>query len=350
MRRHLLALAFSFAVITISLYVTVSQPIKPSTPRVPHINQDTRQLLQNHTFNNTLVVVPVNDGMMFWADNMLCSLKNTTFDASKIVFWALDQNVKATLERRGFNTYYDPSLYSVSTYENLHYDTADFKKMMLERPKFFLDILHTGFDILFLDADTLFLQSPLLIPDRAVDIVFSTDSREFYTTKDAFRDVWRRGPRVPPVCNGVFWMKSNEFTIKLWQDMLNVFESGWRTYFWRLISFKDDQRGMDVLLNDGRARLVEQYPTGITSDMLLHRYSSRSELNVRLLDQTQVVSGHLLKNRRKQYDQNLAELQRQGRDRISIHLNWDPKQLTKEKGAKEMGLWLLDEEGKCQHR
>ena len=70
--------------------------------------------------------------------------------------------------------------------------------MMKERPKFFINILSAGFNILMLDADTVFWQSPLLLmPQRddgnssSVDIVFSTDAREFYQTHDAFEDARR---------------------------------------------------------------------------------------------------------------------------------------------------------------
>ncbi|KAK4691568.1 hypothetical protein P7C71_g5457, partial [Lecanoromycetidae sp. Uapishka_2] len=220
---------------------------------------------------------------------------------------------------------------------------------MRERPKFFIDILSTGLDILFLDADTAFFQSPLQLLDSAVDAVFSSDSREFYNaeSKDPFRDVWRRGSRFPPVCNGIFWMKSSEHTIKLWHDILDVFEAGPHLALYRALSFKDDQRGMDVLLNDGRARLVGPLPEGITANMLKGKYVSSHTLDVRLLDQTSVVSGHLLKNRKEQYEKNLAQLVGRGKDRVAVHFNWDPKELTKEEGARQMGLWFLTDDGQC---
>ena len=53
--------------------------------------------------------------------------------------------------------------------------------------------------------------------------------------------------------------------------MLDVFNSGPRLALYRAIVFKDDQRGIDVLLNDGRANLEEPLPNGITADMLKGR-------------------------------------------------------------------------------
>lgn len=296
-------------------------------------------------------MVPVNLAHMMWVENFLCSLSRTTFDPDKIVFWALDTEVRDVLEARGFTTYHDPSFYSVSTNENLYDDTRNFRRMMSERPKFFIDMLSTGHDLLFLDADTVFFDDPLAIRDPNADIVFSSDNREFFNKprKDPFRDAWRKGNQIPPVCNGIFWMKSNAKTIKIWQDMLDMFETGIRLALYRLLVFKDDQRGMDVLLNDGRARLVEPLPRGITPAMLAGRASANADVDVRILDQTQVVSGHLLRNRKALFDQNLKELIAGGGNQLAVHFNWDPVDQTKEMGVKELGLWQLNENGKCSH-
>ena len=345
------ALSASLILVTLSLYVSLSSWPRVVTPRIARIDGAIKAKLANNAINNTLVMVPVNLAHMVWVDNLLCSLAQTSLDPKKIVFWALDAEVQTLLERRGFTTYHDPSFYSVATNENLYDDTSNFKRMMAERPKFFIDLLSTGFDLLFLDADTIFFRDPLTIRDPTVDIVFSSDSREFFNKpgKDPFKDNWRKGSRIPPVCNGLFWMKSNPNTIKIWQDMLTVFESGPRLALYRFFVFKDDQRGMDVLLNDGRAKLVEPLPGGITADMLVGRASTHADLAVRLLDQTEVVSGHLLRNRKALYEQNLKELKAGGGQQLAIHFNWDPVDQTKESGAKEMGLWQLTDTGKCTH-
>ena len=345
------ALSVSLVLITLSLYVSLSSWPNEVAPRISKISSTTKARFANNAINNTLLVVPVNRAHMMWVDNFLCSLSPTTFDAKKIVFWALDPGVQELLEVRGFTTYHDPSFYSVSTDENLHDDTRNFKKMMKERPKFFIDMLSTGHDLLFLDADTVFFDNPLAIRDPNVDIVFSSDSREFFNKphKDPFKDVWRKGSRIPPVCNGIFWMKSNAKTIKIWQDMLDIFESGPRLALYKFFVFKDDQRGMDVLLNDGRAKLVEPLPKGITPEMLTSRTDVNADVEVRLLDQTEVVSGHLLRNRKTLFDQNLKELKAGGGKQLAIHFNWDPKDQTKESGVREMGLWQLTDDGECSH-
>lgn len=120
-------------------------------------------------------------------------------------------------------------------------------------------------------------------------------------------------------------MKSNQRTISLWQDMVDVFESPiWRIFRSKFSNFGDDQRGMDVLLNDGRARLVEPYLEGITGDMVRGKYEHYDGkpgwggLDVRMLgtlDQTEVVSGHLLLDRYDDYQQGVKKLRNQQRQR-----------------------------------
>ena len=131
--------------------------------------------------------------------------------------------------------------------------------------------------------------------------------------------------------------------------MMAVFNlSWWQRPLWTYLWFQDDQRGMDVLLNDGRARLVEPFPGGITSDMVQNRFKHDANVNVVLLDQTQVISGQLLKTQQAQYKNNLAELRRVGKDRIAAHFNWSTLDKgTKEAGAKELDMYYLDEQGKC---
>ncbi|GAB7341112.1 hypothetical protein MBLNU457_7421t1 [Dothideomycetes sp. NU457] len=325
-----------------------------STERVSNIHHWDLQTFTSHAVNNTVVVVPVNAGMLHWADNLICSLKQTSFNASNIVFWCLDESAQDQLSQRGFATYRDTTLFSVSRDENLRGTTKDYDRMMKERPKFYIDLLRTGLDMMMLDVDTIWYQSPLeIVPSGSehahVDVVYSTDARNFYQTKNAFRDFNRRGPYIPPVCNGVFWMKSSPRTISIWTEMQAVFEARWwQKPIWTHFLFQDDQRGMDVILNDGRARLVEPFPGGITSEMVKGRYKDTADLNVRLLDQTQVINGQLLKTQQFRYKTNLAELRSMGKDRIAAHFNWSTKDKgPKDAGAKELGMFYLDDQGAC---
>lgn len=333
----------------IAPFSTSGYPSGPSWQ--PGIRPDDLETLSRKAINNTIVIVPVNSGMIHWAKNLLCSLSLTSFDTSKIVFWTLDQGAESALHG-SYATYRDDSLFATSINENTHGNTAAYRRMMKERPKFFIDILSSGFDILMLDADTVFWQPPLLlVPENGsnVDAVFSTDAREFYQTHNAFLDSRRRGFRMPPICNGIFWMKASERTVALWTEMLAKFEARGLIAWFRRLRFQDDQRGMDVLLNDGRARLVGPLPDGITKEMLPAEddASGRQTLGVRLLDQTHVINGHLLRNRNAIYEENLARNRGLGKQRIAAHFNWNTKEATKEEGAKELDMFFLDDAGRC---
>ncbi|EME47681.1 hypothetical protein DOTSEDRAFT_77920 [Dothistroma septosporum NZE10] len=317
------------------------------------LDEDDIRMFAKHAINGTLVIVPSNHGMLHWVENLLCSLEFTSFDTSKIIFWALDSDTKSYMTSNNRTAYHNPAFFATSNNENRKGNTAAYNRMMLERPKFYLDVLSVGLHILMLDADIVFWQSPLSMipstPQEDVDIIYSTDAREFYQDHNAFDDERRRGPYIPPICNGIFWMRSSAKTIALWSEMLEIFHKPW---LWRPRGFQDDQRGMDVLLNDGRGQVMPPYPDGIEEGIVPTSPDAKSELgvNVQLLDQTEVVNGHLLMNRNVQYMKNLAKLRESGRDRIAAHFNWWTEELTKEEGAKRLGLYLLDDNGRCRGR
>lgn len=349
-RRRTYALTLLLFLVSTYLYLSLdggSAFIHPK--RVPGLPEADRQRFASHAINNTVVIVPVNSGMLHWVDNLLCSLTPSDFNTSDIIFWALDAKARDILDGQGRATYYDPNLYSVSTNENINGNTDAYVRMMRERPKFYADVLSSGFDMLMLDIDIVFFgQSPLsILPDLpSTDIVYSTDSREFYQTHDAFLDPARRGPYVPPVCNGIFWMRSSPQTISLWTEMSAIWESFWyKTPFGRR-GCQDDQRAMDVLLNDGRAQLVQPFPDGIEAAQVL-KAKVKPALKVQLLDQTKVVSGHLLLNRNKSYVKNLDTLATFGQRRIAAHFNWSTVDLSKEEGARQLGMMFVDDNGMC---
>ena len=335
-------------------YLYIAQPAT-SNSQTSRLTLNDFHTFATHAINNTVVVVPVNTGMLHLAENLLCSLSAISFNTTAIVFWALDDGAKTILDGKGYATYRDASLFSASGNENIHGVTAAYRRMMLQRPLFFRDILSSGFDVLMLDADIVFWQSPLVIVpqdvDRdSIDMVYSTDAREFYTEHDAFEDNGRRGSLIPPICNGMFWMKSSEETVSIWSEMLAVFEAPWwKTGLYRYFWFQDDQRGVDMLLNDGRAKLVAPFPRGITQDMIPNSHDNKTRLSVRLLDQTQVVNGQLFMFRETSYHENLVQMRAEGEDRISVHMNWNTHVISKTDGAKKKYIYYLDDNGNCKY-
>lgn len=354
LRIGVVAATFLFWFTTYHLYIAQPTPTTKNNTHTSRLSPLDIHTFADHAVNNTVVVVPVNTGMLHLTENLLCSLAAISFNTSAIVFWALDDGAQTALAGRGFATYRDASLFSASGNENAHGVTAAYRRMMRQRPLFFRDILSSGFDVLMLDTDIVFWQSPLAIvpqgEDReSVDMVYSTDAREFFTEHDAFADKGRRGSLIPPICNGMFWMKSSKETVSLWSEMLAVFEAPWwKMGLYRHYWFQDDQRGIDVLLNDGRAKLVAPFPRGITGDMVANRQDDATRLNVRLLDQTQVANGQLFMFREASYQENLAQLRAQGDDRISVHMNWNTHVISKTDGAKKKRIYYLSDNGDCK--
>jgi hypothetical protein len=91
---------------------------------------------------------------------------------------------------------------------------------------------------------------------------------------------------------------------------------------------------------------VPPFPSGIVEDAIPK--SKEKRLNVRLLDQTQVVNGQLFMFRQSTYEENLEKLRGEGRDRIAAHMNWNTEVVTKEGGARMRNIFFLDENGHCK--
>lgn len=319
-----------------------------STKGNPSESNNIYDSLKQYAVNNTVIMVPVNKGMLVFAENMVCSLEKIHFDPRKVVFWTLDEEVGELLRSRGLNTFHDPSLYGITEYVGFNYSSPQFGHMMKERPKFFMNVLSTGLDLLFLDTDIIFYDDPFKMVDHSVDLAIGSDSRDFFSAEhNPFKDPGSKGDKVPPVCAGTFWMKSNENTLALFQVMFLVFSGDPSVTYLRDKGLTDDQRGFDVLLNDGRANLVEPLPGGITTNMTDGKHSDNANLKVRMLDQAQVASGQLYRNRHKEYVERLAMLEESGEKKIAIHLNWNSMEKPKIEGAKELEIWQLTDEGKC---
>ena len=308
--------------------------------------------LRRHSINNTVTIVPINNGMLPYAMNMICTLKNNTdFDPTKLVFWTLGEEVGALLREQGLTTFHDPDLWGTSQDIGSTYGKT-FQKMMNQRPKFWVHVLETGLDMLFLDTDLIFFQSPLKLISPDVDLAIASDGREYFggldTKGNPFKDPGSKGDMMPPVCAGTFWVKSGHDTLNLFRIMQNVMEDDPSTKLLKeKYNFHDDQRAFDTLLNDGRANLVDPLPMGIEEGMLEGRKPEKARLKVQMWDQVRVVSGHLFLELDKQYEEKLRDLEAMGGERWLIHLNWNAGATPKHEGAKKKGIWMLDEDGEC---
>ena len=104
---------------------------------------------------------------------------------------------------------------------------------------------------------------------------------------------------------------------------------------------------MNTILNDGRAQLVAPLPSGIEQHMLPSDQTDHT-LNIQLLDQTQVSTGHLLSDHLPSYRKHLHALRAEGKDRIAAHFGrkaWRDNALDT---IDDLELHRLEADGSCK--
>jgi hypothetical protein len=103
------------------------------------------------------IIVPFNAAWLNIAKHVDCSLKAA--GVTKVFCWALDEKAETLGRQHGLNTYYDDRFTSTSDHAGLFSDA--YLEMMRQIPRFWLDVLNAGYDMVFLDADIIVLQDPV---------------------------------------------------------------------------------------------------------------------------------------------------------------------------------------------
>ncbi|KAJ3286159.1 hypothetical protein HDU79_006702, partial [Rhizoclosmatium sp. JEL0117] len=232
--------------------------------------------------------------------NMICSLAtNAPLALDALVIWATDSEAALHL------TYISTTHYN-STFGVYFYNTSSaalptefvtgstnfgtYLKLMAGRNAFFARmVVALELNFIFTDLDVVYLKDPfvalnvpygvsnvtvssLVTPegnttlaslfDLIPDIVYSTDARTFY---HLMVDPYEGNERIPNICGGFFFIRSNERTIRLWNHM---YAKG-----------LNDQWGMIKLLNENTsgfdAVMVNPLPAGIES-----RKDPRNEMEI----------------------------------------------------------------------
>ncbi|KAJ3074613.1 hypothetical protein HDU99_001701, partial [Rhizoclosmatium hyalinum] len=237
--------------------------------------------------NDTVMLASANFGAAKspMLANMLCSLaKNAPKTLDSFVIWATDieaayflGNISTTSYNSSFGVYY----YDVNLpidFASGDSDNEKYMQLMAGRNAFFERMVSTlGLNFIFTDLDTVFLKDPFValnIPhgisnvsvtsmdvpegnttlgslfDVVPDLVYSTDARTFFRL---MIDPYEGNQRIPKICGGFFFIRSNERTIRLWKHML---EEG-----------LNDQYGIEKLLDDKNSGfdsvMVNPLPAGI---------------------------------------------------------------------------------------
>ncbi|KAI3650178.1 hypothetical protein MP228_004916 [Amoeboaphelidium protococcarum] len=241
-----------------------------------------------------------------------------------------------------------------------------------------------------------------------VDLVYSTDARDFYSNLE---DPLEGGNSVSKICGGLFFARPTPNSIRFFEIMLEYIQSNTWWQYWRNINLNDqtavdimlNYEVSDTKLPGIKAVMVGPLPKclprwkgmprrdcvnfdngyqnqslvdynkfpQVIKDMLVDGAVDslpNNVLKVRMLDQAQYMNGilyqkHLLEENKKSaiwYQQLLQQqhgivppnyqtaeqLLQEGDTLVSFHANF-PYTYNKKEQLQQIGLWLLDEEGRC---
>ncbi|KAJ3054825.1 hypothetical protein HDU99_007685, partial [Rhizoclosmatium hyalinum] len=209
--------------------------------------------------------------------NMLCSLvKNAPLALDALVIWATDSeaalhltNMSTTHYNSTFGVYfYNTSSAALPTeFVTGSTNFGTYLKLMEGRNAFFERMVVTlELNFIFTDLDVVYLKDPFValnVPYGVSNVTVSSlvtpegnttlgNARTFY---HLMVDPYEGNERIPNICGGFFFIRSNERTIRLWNHM---YAKG-----------LNDQWGMNSLL-DGKtngfdAVMVNPLPAGIES-------------------------------------------------------------------------------------
>ncbi|KAJ3204733.1 hypothetical protein HDU67_009344, partial [Dinochytrium kinnereticum] len=323
----------------------------------------------------TAFITTANSAAFPFIQNMICSLLNTAPELlDRLVIWALDEGMamrllefrekiisKQFLDMTGrsfpnqkrfawkhpLGIYFDEKETSTPTFTSGFVDTENYYDMVGMRRGFFVHVLDSiGINFLFTDADVYFASdpfadlnlpfgvsddekrtgrgkaSPNTLEDFEMDfpdIIYSTDARK------PFRylvDPYEGQSRVPKVCGGFFFARSNMRTVKLYKAIRD--------------NNLNDQWGVDNLLNNHiPSVLVDPLPAGIRKrkqDLTIDLSSMeggwtwRDPIRVRIL--SQAAYSNALPNwaspgsRGPTFDELLEELWDRGEKDVMYHPNY----------------------------
>ncbi|KAJ3106938.1 hypothetical protein HDU97_005219 [Phlyctochytrium planicorne] len=375
--------------------------------------EERRWWLSRTDSRNTVFIVSANLGTLPLVRNLLCSIiNNAPQTMDHLVIWALDEEIafellklrerllygdfidtegrNETRLRKRWRTpmgiYFDQKMTTTPKYTTGASDLVTYFGITELRNYFFVHVLDAiGVNILFTDADIFFLADPfedLKLPfgvsdfqnrtrkphkktDETTsfyrdfpDLIYSTDARKPYHYLD---DPYEGQPRVPHICGGFFFARSNPRTIRVFRTIRDV--------------KMNDQWGMDYLLNQVPLVLVDPLPAGIkfrkqhtNLDSLSTQYNEpwrklftwRNPLRVRILSQAayanSMSSWAKVGTRGPDYEKLVKELHERGEKPVSYHPNYwiQPKRnddlwvFTDNKTwiLEQVGMWKI-RDGRC---
>src|SRR5271156_2079453 len=166
-----------------------------------------KYLISGVAINNTVIIVPANNAFIRQALNFNCRVR--ALGVPNVLFWALDRSSHEILQAYNIRSYYNPTYFSVSSQE--HYHSVTYLKMMHQRPRFWRNVMRTGYNMLFMDADIAVIKDPMSVIVGDADLEGQAD--EYWLGWNTMDE------RCPRMCAGGFYLKANDKSVAMLDHM-----------------------------------------------------------------------------------------------------------------------------------
>ena len=189
-----------------------------------------KQIGSEIAYKNQIIVIPVNVPFWNYAQNLQCSLLK--LGIKNVVYWALDLEIYETLLNAGSMTIYlpgvDPSPLLILP------NSPDLNNIMRAKTKVIKMFMDAGFDLWFLDSDTVVLKDFRDVVPGIADVLVALDNIDYL----------KKGPEAAKPSTGIMFFKNSkggQTILKLYIESL------------QLAMLLDDQNGLSRILTKADA-------------------------------------------------------------------------------------------------
>ncbi|KAJ3092188.1 hypothetical protein HK102_010008 [Quaeritorhiza haematococci] len=306
------------------------RPDSPCSPeQIPIRPACLRKMLEdkrsdsNEKLSELLIIVPVNTAFYSVAMNLVCSIKRSGYSNPTVLFWALDIDVHEMLTGDGQLSVFLADIPSSPSRHSYH--DPILTGMMRAKPAVIEMGLKAGFDVLYLDADTVIMRD---FRPEIDDLLKKNDKIDVFVGIDEF-EKWRPSARkgsLPNPAAGVMYLRHTPGALKVVEKWKGVLENN---------ANKEDQEGLSMTFRDN----TDINLLNVGNDHQRPQ-PSKDAPQVWYLDQMKFINGHI-------YFRYPGRIEPAGfKDFVIVHANgvgdvW---------GAfRWMKMWLIGDNQVCPH-
>lgn len=281
--------------------------------------------------DKSVILIPTNTAVHSLTDNLECSLLK--LGITNIVYWSLDPYTHQKLIEMGkISLFFAGEHYSS---KRMSYHSTDLTKIMRLKPILLRKIIEAGFDVWYLDSDTVvlkdFRKSLVLYDTSHPTILMGIDDMQLVQenkidvaeSDEKEKDVAKTRNIPFPSAAIMFW-KNTPSSLGILSRVL------------REMSFDpllEDQASIARIIRDPEYVTIVNNKRNVTNDPFQAR--------LKFLPQKQYMNGHLFFIHPERVNLTLAE-----RSEIKVvHANGLSNQ---ESAIKSKKLWVLDKKGRCE--